>query len=160
MSPPAVRVHLSYNIGVILDRDIFVRLRRSRDFIAESFGERLRLEDAAREAYLSPFHFHRLFARTFGETPQEFLTRERIEKAKFWLRTTDRSVTEICFEVGYSSLGTFSAKFHRVVGCSPSEYRMRAVRFFHLGRPWTPHFVPMCFMGACSNSKIEEAVRV
>lgn len=131
---------------MILDRDTFVRLRRSRDFLAESMDSPVSLADAAREACISPYHYHRLFSRTFGQTPHEYLTQERVEKAKFWLRTTDLSVTEICFEVGYSSLGTFSARFSRLVGCSPSEYRRRAARFFHLGRPWTPHFVPMCFL--------------
>lgn len=131
---------------MVLDRDMLVRLGRSRDFLADALDSPVCLADAAREAYYSPFHFHRLFARTFGETPHEFLTKERIEKAKFWLRTSDLPVSEICFLVGYESVGTFSARFHRTVGCPPSEYRRQAARFFQLGKLWSPHFVPMCFL--------------
>ena len=131
---------------MVLDRDTLVRLKRSRDFLAETLDTPVSLADAAREACFSPFHYHRLFSNAFGHTPHEFVTRERVERAKFWLRTTDRSVSDICLEVGYGSLGTFSTMFHRTVGCSPSEYRRQAARFFQLGKFWSPHFVPTCYL--------------
>jgi AraC family transcriptional regulator len=76
----------------MVDHDTFRRLCRSRDFLAASFGERLRLEQAAARAYLSPFHYHRLFRRAFGETPHEFLTRLRLDEAKRLLAAGERSI--------------------------------------------------------------------
>jgi AraC-like DNA-binding protein len=100
--------------------DLLARLDRSRDYLADRLAEPISLEEAGRQAYLSPFHYHRLFARTFGETPDAFLTRLRMERARRLLIGGDRPVTEVCLTVGYQSLGTFSARFHRAVGSSPS----------------------------------------
>ena len=72
---------------------------------------------------MSQAHFIRTFRATFGETPHRYLQRRRVERAMFLLRETDRSVTDICFEVGFGSLGTFSRTFRHIVGESPSEYR-------------------------------------
>jgi AraC-like DNA-binding protein len=113
--------------------------------IATDFDRSISLEDAAREACLSPFYFHRLFAQTFGQTPHDFLTARRIEAAKKLLTHSDMSITEICFEVGYSSLGSFSALFQREVGCSPRDYRIGAAKFYSLHRIWSHRFVPTCF---------------
>jgi AraC-like DNA-binding protein len=114
------------------------------------------LDVAAREACISPFHFHRLFSRTYGQTPHEFATERRIERARRMLLEGDESVTEVCFDVGYSSLGTFSSKFLRHVGCTPSEFRRGARRFWAVSGWKTYRFVPTCF--APVNRKIEEAV--
>jgi AraC-like DNA-binding protein len=76
-------------------------------------------------AEVSEAHFIRTFFATFGETPHRYLQRRRVERAMFLLRATDRSVTDICFDVGFSSLGTFSRTFHDIVGESPTAFRKR-----------------------------------
>jgi AraC-like DNA-binding protein len=126
--------------------DLFLRLNESRDFLAHSFAAPVSLEDAARQACLSPFHYHRLFARTFGETPHAFLTRRRIEEARRLLIAGDLPVTEVCLAVGYASLGTFSIRFHHLVGSSPSAYRRAAHRFFRLSPLYPYRFIPTCFL--------------
>ena len=102
-------------------------LRRARDLIDRNYGEALDLDAMARAAGYSRFHFARAFAAAYGETPRAYLTRRRIERAKNLLRTANLSVTEICFLVGFASLGSFSARFRDLVGQSPSEYRDDAV---------------------------------
>ncbi len=103
-------------------------LRRARDLIDLRYAEPLDLAALAREAGYSKFHFHRAFAAAYGETPHAYLTRRRLERAKTLLRVANLSVTEICFLVGFESLGSFSALFRRVVGQTPSEYRRASVR--------------------------------
>jgi AraC-like DNA-binding protein len=102
-------------------------LRRARDLIDREYGEPLDLDAMAAEAGYSRSHFARAFAATYGETPRAYLTRRRIERAKTLLRSANLSVTEICFLVGFSSLGSFSARFRQLVGRSPSGYRDDAV---------------------------------
>jgi AraC-like DNA-binding protein len=102
-------------------------LRRARDLIDRDYAEALDLDAMAGEAGYSRFHFARAFAAAYGETPRTYLTRRRIERAKTLLRTANLSVTEICFLVGFSSLGSFSARFRELVGVSPTEYRDDAV---------------------------------
>ena len=89
-------------------------------------------------ACVSEAHFIRTFKATFGETPHRYLQRRRVERAMYLLRATDRSVTDICMEVGFSSLGTFSRTFRDIVGETPSEFRTRG--------PMPP--VPSCFVKA------------
>jgi AraC-like DNA-binding protein len=102
-------------------------LRRARDLIDRDYAEPLNLDAMAREAGYSRFHFARAFAVAYGETPRAYLTRRRIERAKTLLRTANLSVTEICFLVGFASLGSFGTRFRELVGRSPSEYREDAV---------------------------------
>ena len=102
-------------------------LRRARDLIDRDYAEPLDLDAMAREAGYSRFHFARGFTAAYGETPRAYLTRRRIERAKTLLRTANLSVTEVCFLVGFSSVGSFSARFRQLVGQSPSGYRDDAV---------------------------------
>ncbi len=102
-------------------------LRRARDLIDRAYAEPLDLDALAREAGYSKFHFARAFAAAYGETPRVYLSRRRIERAKELLRAANLSVTEICFLVGFESLGSFSTLFRRLVGQSPSEYRAASV---------------------------------
>jgi AraC-like DNA-binding protein len=102
-------------------------LRRAHDFIDRDYAEPLDLDAMAAEAGYSRFHFARAFKAAYGETPRTYLTRRRIERAKTLLRTANLSVTEVCFLVGFASLGSFSARFRELVGRSPSEYRDDAV---------------------------------
>ena len=101
------------------------RMLRARDAMDRTYAEPLDVAALARIALVSPAHFIRTFRATFGETPHRYLQRRRVERAMFLLRTSDRSVTEICVDVGFSSLGTFSRTFREIVGESPSEYRRR-----------------------------------
>jgi AraC-like DNA-binding protein len=103
-------------------------LRRARDLIDRRYAEPLDLAALAREAGYSRFHFHRAFAAAYGETPRAYLTRRRLERAKTLLRIANLSVTEICFLVGFESLGSFSALFRRVVGQTPTAYRQEWAR--------------------------------
>ncbi len=111
------------------------RLLRARDAMDRAYAEPLDVPTLARIAHVSEAHFIRTFRATFGETPNRYLQRRRVERAMFLLRSTDRSVTDICMDVGFASLGTFSRVFRDIVGESPSVYRRRG--------PVPP--VPTCF---------------
>ena len=89
-----------------------------------AYAEPLDVRAVAAVAHLSPAHFARTFRATFGETPHRYLQRRRVERSMFLLRETDRSVTDICLDVGFNSLGTFSRTFSDIVGETPSAYRM------------------------------------
>jgi AraC-like DNA-binding protein len=102
------------------------RMLRARDAIDRSFARSLDIPHLAGLAHVSEAHFIRTFRATFGETPHRYLQRRRVERAMFLLRESDRSVTQICFDVGFNSLGTFSRTFREIVGESPSAYRAGA----------------------------------
>ncbi len=101
------------------------RMLRARDAMDRAFDRPLDISALARVALVSEAHFIRTFRATFGEAPHRYLQRRRVERATFLLRDTDRSVTDICMAVGFSSLGTFSRTFRQVLGESPTEYRSR-----------------------------------
>ena len=101
-------------------------LRRVRDRIDREYGQPLDVEALARDAHMSAGHFSRQFRLAYGESPYGYLMTRRIERAMALLRRGDLSVTEVCFEVGCSSLGTFSTRFTELVGMSPSSYRRDA----------------------------------
>jgi AraC-like DNA-binding protein len=88
-----------------------------------AYAQPLDVRSVAAVAFLSEAHFSRSFRATFGETPHRYLQRRRVERSMFLLRETDRSVTDICFDVGFTSLGTFSRTFRGIVGESPTAYR-------------------------------------
>lgn len=132
----------------LVNDDTFRRLCRARDLIAEQYQSQIFLEAAAREACLSPFHFHRLFRSTFGETPHDFLTRRRMDRARHLLASGEMTVTEVCLEVGYSSLGSFSSKFQSLAGVPPTQYQREVRRVFGFQRPWKIMLVPACYFSA------------
>jgi AraC-like DNA-binding protein len=101
------------------------RMLRARDTMDRGFAQPLDVPALARVAHVSPSHFSRQFRATFGETPHRYLQRRRVERAMELLRETNRPVTEICFDVGFNSLGTFSRTFRAIVGESPSAYHSR-----------------------------------
>ena len=103
-------------------RDL-ARLRRVRDRIDREFAQPLDVEALARGAHMSAGHLSREFRTAFGESPYSYLMTRRIERAMTLLRRGDLSVTEVCFAVGCSSLGTFSTRFTELVGIPPSAYR-------------------------------------
>jgi AraC-like DNA-binding protein len=123
-------------------------LLRARDLADRRYADPLDVPDLARAARLSPAHFSREFARAFGETPHRYLLTRRLERAAALLRTTDRSVADICMTVGLRSVGSFTTSFGRMYGLSPTAYRARyppaaerarvpscVLRAW--GRPWT-----------------------
>ena len=103
--------------------EAYRRLWRARDFIEAGFLEPISLARIAEAAELSPHHLLRLFRRVYGETPHQLVTRRRLEHAQFLLSKTDRSVTDICFDIGFESLGSFSTLFKMHLGVSPAHYR-------------------------------------
>lgn len=107
------------------DREDLVRLRRARDRMDRDYAQPLDVPTLAAEAHMSVGHFQREFKESFGETPYAWLMTRRIERAMALLRNTDKSVTEVCMEVGCTSLGSFSSRFTELVGETPSAYRAR-----------------------------------
>ena len=99
------------------------RLLRARDAMDRAYAEPLDVRAVAAVAHLSEAHFIRSFRATFGETPHRYLQRRRVERSMFLLRETDRRVTDVCFDVGFTSVGTFCRTFRDVVGETPSVYR-------------------------------------
>jgi AraC-like DNA-binding protein len=114
-------------------------LLRARDLVDSRYGEPLDLQALADRAHVSPRHFSRSFRRVFGETPHQYLLTRRLERARHLLRTTDRSVAEICLDVGFTSVGSFTSTFTRRVGISPTTFRKA------YGGPSDADRVPLCF---------------
>ena len=100
-------------------------LLRAKDLADARYGEPITVDDMAAAAGLSKAHFSREFRRTFGESPHSYLLTRRLERAAALLRATDHSVAEVCFEVGLTSVGSFTTSFSRIYGCSPTVYRAR-----------------------------------
>ncbi|HEY1455356.1 MAG TPA: AraC family transcriptional regulator [Candidatus Dormibacteraeota bacterium] len=108
------------------------RMLRARDAIDRAYSHPLDIPALAQTANVSEAHFIRTFRATFGETPHRYLQRRRVERAMYKLTETERSVTDICMEVGFASLGTFSRTFREIVGDTPSGYRQ------HTEVKWAP----------------------
>lgn len=119
-------------------------LLRAKDLADARFAEPLGVADLAAAAGLSPAHFSREFRRTFGETPHAYLLTRRLERAAAMLRSTDRSVADICVAVGLTSIGSFTTTFTRVYGASPIAYRAS----FPPASTWA--LVPACVVRAYS----------
>jgi AraC-like DNA-binding protein len=107
----------------MVDVPLARHLLRAKDLVDARYFDPLVVADMARVAGLSPAYFSREFRRSFGESPHQYLLTRRLERAAALLRTTDRSVTEICLAVGLCSLGSFTTSFRRVFGLSPLAYR-------------------------------------
>jgi len=103
--------------------ELYRRLLRGKDFLDSFHAEELPLNEVARAACVSPYHFHRLFREAFGETPNQYLQRKRLERARELLKSTDQGVTEISMDVGFESSTSFSTLFRKTFGYSPREYR-------------------------------------
>jgi AraC-like DNA-binding protein len=123
------------------------RLLRARDAMDRAYAEPLDVRAVAAVAHVSEAHFIRSFRAVFGETPHRYLQRRRVERSMFLLRETDSSVTDICFQVGFTSLGTFSRTFREIVGETPSDYRARHA----------PMVAPNCFQLAATRPVVAAA---
>ena len=117
-------------------------LLRAKDLADARYREALDVPALARAAHLSPAHFSREFRRTFGETPHQYLLTRRLERAAALLRTTDRSVADICLTVGLRSVGSFTTSFGRLFGLSPTAYRASYPPAAHRAR------IPTCVLQA------------
>lgn len=134
----------------MLTRHALRSLCLARDILRNDIDQPLSIRDVAREAAMSPFHFIRQFQAVFGDTPHQLRIQARLDRAKHLLALSDYSVTDVCMEVGFSSLGSFSDLFARRVGVPPSTYR-RQVRVLMPGRGVIPQeLMPGCLtlMGA------------
>jgi len=121
-------------------------IQYARDVIDRSYARRLTVEALARRARMSRFHFIRAFKAATGRTPHQYLRARRIDRAKHLLETTPMSVTEICEQVGFASLGSFSALFRRLTGESPAAYRTAHRRQV---------YIPSCFLRMYRVSRVE-----
>jgi AraC-like DNA-binding protein len=115
-------------------------LLRAKDLVDARYREALDVKMLARAARLSPWHFSREFRREFGESPHRYLLNRRLERAAALLRTTDRSVADICLTVGLRSVGSFTTSFGRMFGMSPTEYRAAHPPAAHRAR------IPTCVL--------------
>jgi AraC-like DNA-binding protein len=126
--------------------DIYRRIIAAKLYIDRNFRDRLDLNRLAREACLSRYHFHRLFTRIYRVTPHQYLTRKRIEHASASLAGNVLTVTEICNEVGFESIGSFSSLFKKEIGRAPAHYRLLAQRRKRQVEDCPRSFIPHCFI--------------
>jgi AraC-like DNA-binding protein len=120
-------------------------LRRAKDLVDRSYARPLDVRALARHAHVSPAHFSRRFKVAFGETPYQYVLSRRVERAQELLRNTEIGVSDVCLEVGFQSLGSFSSAFHRVAGMTPTAYRAT-----HKGYPPT---IPGCWAAMWTRPK-------
>ena len=123
------------------DFETLQRLGRAREFIDHCYDHPLSLEQISEKACFSRYHFLRLFRQVFNKTPHQYLIERRIERAKELLSSDELRVTDVCFEVGFQSLGSFSSLFHKYVGHAPITYREKARQ-----RELAKRKVPGCFL--------------
>ncbi|MDR7253285.1 AraC-like DNA-binding protein [Nocardioides sp. BE266] len=126
------------SVDLTSQEDTNRRMLRARDEMDRRYAEPLDVPHLAAIAHLSASQFGRVFKSVYGETPHRYLQRRRVERAMTLLRQTDRPVTDVAWDVGFASLGTFSRTFSNVVGCSPTEFRAQHA----------PVAVPSCFIAA------------
>ncbi len=128
----------------MLTQGVFRRLCHARDVLRETDDRPLSIRQIAVGSSMSPFHFIRQFRALFGETPHQLRIQAKLERAKELLAVSDYSVTDVCMEVGFTSLGSFSDLFHRRVGMSPSLYRRRVRAFMPGPHAMPPELIPGC----------------
>jgi AraC-like DNA-binding protein len=137
-------VRYSLAIHVLLKDEGFRRICRARDLLRDERHSSLSIADLARHVQISPFHFIRQFEALFGVTPHQFRIESRLDRAKMLLAAGTHSVTDVCMEVGFSSLGSFSAQFTERVGEPPSAYRRRVRAMIQVPGVPPHHLTPGC----------------
>lgn len=128
-----------------LTHDIYQRIIAAKLYIDENYQGPIDLEEISQRAFLSKFHFHRLFTRIYRRTPHQYLTRKRLEKAKDLL-SENKPVTEVCNEVGFESLGSFSVLFKKEIGFAPQYYRNMAWLKKQEQKQQPKIVIPHCFL--------------
>ena len=131
-----------------LTNDIYERIAAAKVYIDENFQEPINLESFSQQAFLSRFHFHRIFTHVYRYTPHQYMTRKRLDKARDLL-ASNKPVTEVCNEVGFESIGSFSMLFKKEVGFAPQYYRNMAYqkKMEQLAQPRKA--IPHCFVETC-----------
>lgn len=104
------------------------QLRMARAYLDSNYASAITIQQISQKAAFSPYHFIRLFYRVYKQTPHQYLIQKRLDRAKELLRLSDLSITQICLEVGFESLGSFSSRFRTSTGLSPSEYRKKSAK--------------------------------
>jgi AraC-like DNA-binding protein len=125
--------------------DLYKRIIRAKDFIDDCYSDSINIERIAKEAHISPYHFIRVFHKIYNKTPHQYLTRRRIDKAKELL-SRDSSITNVCFDVGFESPGSFSTLFSKHVGYPPAVYRKEHRRKMMLSVCFPEKLIPYCFL--------------
>jgi len=125
--------------------DIYQRVVTAKLYIDDNFAEPIDLKDISEKAFLSRFHFHRLFTRIYRKTPHQYLTRKRMDKAKDLL-AENKPVIDVCNEVGFESIGSFSVLFKKEIGFAPQYYRNMAWLKKQQAKEQPKKFIPHCFI--------------
>ena len=130
-----------------LTTDIYQRIVAAKVFIDDNYQESIDLEQISRQAFLSRFHFHRLFRQVYKRTPLQYITQKRLDKAKYLL-TENKAVGDVCNEVGFESIGSFSVLFKKEIGFAPQYYRNMAYKkkMEQLAQP--KKAIPHCFINS------------
>jgi AraC-like DNA-binding protein len=128
-----------------LTNDTYQRIVNAKIYIDENFHESLDLEEISQQAFFSRFHFHRLFTKIYRRTPHQYLTRKRIERAKDML-AENKAVTDVCNEVGFESVGSFSVLFKKEIGFAPQYYRNMAWLKKQKQKEQPKSAIPHCFI--------------
>ena len=136
-----------------LTTEIYQRIVSAKVYIDDNYQESISLEQISQKAFLSRFHFHRLFRRIYKKTPLEYITKKRIDKAKILL-SENKSVSEVCNEVGFESIGTFSNLFKKEIGFPPTYYRNIAWLKKQEAKEQPKKFIPGCFIDSYGLDKI------
>lgn len=125
--------------------ELYERIVAAKVFIDENYHESINLDEISQKAFLSRYHFHRLFLRVYKKTPHQYLTLKRIEKAKDLL-AENKQVIDVCNEVGFESLGSFSVLFKKEIGFAPTYYRNMAWLKKQQAKEQPKRFIPHCFI--------------
>ena len=129
-----------------LTTDIYQRIVAAKVYMDDNYHEPIDLQEISQQAFLSRFHFHRLFTRIYRKTPHQYLTLLRLQCAKALLEKEGISVTEVCNSVGFESLGSFSTLFRKQHGYAPQYYRNIAYLKKKLAKEQPKSFIPHCFI--------------
>jgi AraC-like DNA-binding protein len=149
MHPIFFRLHLFNNYFCKMQQltdNIYERVVTAKMYMDNNFHEPLELEQISRQAYISRFHFHRLFTRIYRRTPHQYLTFLRLQQAKALLEKEGITITEVCNSVGFESLGSFSTLFKKQLGYAPQYYRNIAYLKKKLASEQPKSFIPHCFI--------------
>jgi AraC-like DNA-binding protein len=128
-----------------LTNDIYQRIASAKIYIDENYQESIDLEEISQQAFLSRFHFHRLFTKIYRRTPHQYLIQKRLNKAKDLL-AENKQVTEVCNEIGFESIGSFSVLFKKEIGFAPTYYRNMAWLKKQKQKEQPKSFIPHCFL--------------
>jgi AraC-like DNA-binding protein len=133
------------NLYMPIAAELYERIVAAKVFIDENFHEAIHLDEISQKAFLSRYHFHRLFSQVYKKTPHQYLIAKRIEKAKHLL-SENKPVSEVCSEVGFESLGSFSVLFKKEIGFAPTYYRNMAWLKKQQAKEQPRRFIPHCFV--------------